>query len=991
MRLKDVKISTQLKIGFGVIMVLLLMLAALAWVQSDALFQQTKGLYEHPLTVRRALGALEVDIVSIRGEMNDLVGAVNDQQIAARVQAIDAYQQDAMRQFDVLRDRYLGPPADVLQAYDEFVSWGSSRAETIRLLREGRRAEASARTATAGAGGAQVAALLRHTEMISDFAKQRGDAFYRAGEAQIRRLNIQLGIGAAVILLLTLLISWYLLKRIKDPLTDLTAATERFGEGDMEARSGYVSANEFGMLAASFNTMAGGIQTQAHLDESAAQLAAVMLREDELHTFCGELLKALVEHTGSQVGAVYFLNEEKTAFEHFESIGLGAGGRAAFSAVELEGELGAAVATRRIQHITDIPADTRFSFVAVTGELAPREILTIPILSDHSVSAVISLAGLRAYSAADIRLVNEIWSVLTARLNGVLAFREIQELAEKLEHQNQELEAQKRELTVQGGELTEQNTELEMQKRELDEANRLKSVFLSNMSHELRTPLNSVIALSGVLNRRLQGAIPAEEYGYLDVIERNGRNLLALINDILDLSRIEAGHAELTIGRFALRDLAVEIVEMLEPQAQEKHIALMQSVPADLPPIASDLAKCRHILQNLVGNAVKFTEQGRVEIAARRVGDELHIAVTDTGIGIAADQLPLIFDEFRQADDGTSRRYGGTGLGLSIAKKYALLLEGGISVESTPGEGSTFTLRLPMALEALGDAGPAEAPAPRRAAGGRAAAPSGQGRRILLVEDSEPAVIQMIDILETQGYRVLVARNGKEALEQIGDAVPDAMILDLMMPEVDGFEVLKAIRGVERTSELPVLILTAKHVTPDELSFLKGNNVHQLIQKGDISGAGLLKVVGEMVAPRGKEPAPLPDKPAPMRRRPAHAGRPVVLVVEDDPDSRRTARALLEGSYRVLEAQDGRAGVERARVGAPDLILMDIAMPVMDGVQALAEIRADEALRHIPVIAVTASAMTGDREAILAHGFDGYISKPIDEEVLTTTLQEVLE
>ncbi|HEY5473818.1 MAG TPA: ATP-binding protein, partial [Candidatus Limnocylindrales bacterium] len=474
-----------------------------------------------------------------------------------------------------------------------------------------------------------------------------------------------MGVIVAVILLFSLTVAWLLLRAIKAPLAELTAASDQFRQGKMGARSRYLSANEFGILSASFNAMADATQTEMQIGENAAQLAGVMLREDEVHAFCRELLKGLLQHTGSQVGAVYFLNDAKTAYEHFESIGLGVGGRAAFSALELEGELGAVLATRQIQRITAIPADTRFTFAAVSGAFRPQEILTIPVLSDHEVTAVISLASVRPYDAPSVRLVNDIWSVLTARVNGVLAFRRIKDLAEKLEHQNRELDAQKRELAVQADELAEQNTELEMQKRQLGEANRLKSAFLSNMSHELRTPLSSVIALTGVLNRRLANTIPAEEHGYLEVIERNGKNLLALINDILDLSRIEAGREDISVSRFFACDLASEIVAMIEPQAREKNIALLNQVSGDLPCISSDLAKCRHILQNLVGNAVKFTEQGQVTIAARQMGNEIDVAVTDSGIGIAADQLPHVFDEFRQADDSTSRKYGGTGLGLA--------------------------------------------------------------------------------------------------------------------------------------------------------------------------------------------------------------------------------------------------------------------------------------------------------------------------------------
>jgi signal transduction histidine kinase/CheY-like chemotaxis protein len=597
-------------------------------------------------------------------------------------------------------------------------------------------------------------------------------------------------------------------------------------------------------------------------------------------------------------------------------------------------------------------------------------------------------------------------------VNGVLAFRKVKDLAAALEHQNQELDAQKRELTAQAHEVTEQNAELEMQKRQLGEANRLKNAFLSNMSHELRTPLNSVIALAGVLNRRLAKTIPEEEYGYLEIIERNGKSLLALINDILDLSRIEAGREDVNVSRFSIHDLVAEIVSVVMPQAKEKHIALHNEVPEDLPSISSDHDKCLHILQNLISNAVKFTEAGTVSISAaipqsasENPQSQILISVTDTGIGIAPAQLPHIFDEFRQADDSTSRKYGGTGLGLAIATKYAQLLGGRITVQSTPGQGSTFNLSLPLTLDVSSSARE-DGSAWHSAQHATPPPPHSGGQRLLLVEDSEPAVIQLTDILRNEGYRIHVTRNGAEALAHVQQSLPDALILDLMMPEVDGFEVLKAIRGQERTAHLPVLILTAKHVTKEELSFLKGNNIHQLIQKGDINKAGLLAEVARMVAPPQVQPAdPLAltcgersrtshvegPSASPLRRRPTRPGKPVVLVVEDNPDNLRTARALLADRYQVVEAVDGGVAVEQARRHKPDIILTDISLPVMDGIAVLAAIREDEALRATPVIAVTASAMKGDRETILAHGFDGYLSKPIDHDALMKTLQQMLD
>ena len=435
-----------------------------------------------------------------------------------------------------------------------------------------------------------------------------------------------------------------------------------------------------------------------------------------------------------------------------------------------------------------------------------------------------------------------------------------------------------------------------------------------------------------------------------------------------------------------MRALVNELVDIIEPQTLEKNVTLLNQISADLPLITSDPAMCRHILQNLIANAVKFTDVGSVEISAQQIDDEIHIAVRDTGIGIASDQFPYIFDEFRQVDSSASRKYGGTGLGLSIAKKYALFLKGNLFVSSEPNQGSTFTLSLPLKLTLPGTGMLKSSTLRKEPTPPLATVAAGTGQRILLVEDSNPAVIQITDILNAQGYQVQVAKNGIEALQQIEDVPPDAVILDLMMPDMDGFEVLKNIRDNEISSQLPVLILTARHVTKDELSFLKGNNIHQLIQKGDISKSELLASIARMVSPAPAATSKLEKKTS---RKPT-SDKPLILVVEDNPDNMLTIKALLQDTCTLLEAMDGQVGVEQAKIHMPDLILMDLALPVVDGYAALESIRKDEALRHIPVVAVTASAMVGNKEEILAHGFDGYISKPIDNQELSKTIQELL-
>ncbi len=991
MKIQDIKIATQLKTGFGIILLLIIVLGGISWYNNDQMASRITDLYDHPLKVRRALGELKADIISIHRGMKDLCLAQNDKEIASILQEIDNYKATSFIQLNILKESYLGPPADIENTYNNFVKWNAIREETIRLLRSGKANEAKASTKPGGEGGLQAKVLLGHIQVIDNFAMSKGDQLYNSAVELNNTLNRQLFVLFTFILLITFLIIYLLTRNINRPLAELSSVTQLFKEGRHDARSSYVSCNEYGMLSTSFNELAETVETEMILNVQAAKLSGVMLSEDDAHRFCHALLRTLLEHTESQMGAVYLRNDEKTEFERFECIGIDihAEGCKPFSAIHFEGEFGAALATKKIQHINSIPEDSRFTFFTVGGKFMPREIITIPIVAGNETLAVISLSTIKSFSKNSLRLLNTILSTLSARMDGILGYRKVIAFSQQLEHQNRELEEQKKELSAQAGELTEQNIELEMQKKQLDEANRLKTSFLSNMSHELRTPLNSVIALSGVLNRRLAGKMPEEEYSYLEVIERNGKQLLALINDILDLSRIESGRDDIAISKFNANGLIREVVELIDPQANQKNITLRYREEDNLPNIKSDYEKCRHILQNIVANAVKFTEEGYVEITTRAIAQTIHIEVNDTGIGIEEKFLPHIFDEFRQADASNSKKYGGTGLGLAIAKKYADLLGGSISVESTRGKGSRFTLSLPVNFTA------SQTNVEIMETGHRESAPkfvkntgiaNTKGKTILIVEDTESVIIQMKDMLETHGYNIMAARNGSEALEQIARKIPDGMILDLMMPGVDGFEVLKYIRQNEKTASLPVIILTAKYVSKEELSFLKHNSIHQLIQKGDINKDQLLDAVAMMVTPQAQEIEPPQKMTAPL----SVSGTPVVLVVEDNPDNMLTIKALLAGLCSVIEANDGRQGIEMAKEKEhqPHLILMDIALPGINGIEALREIRKEKTLRDVPVIAVSASAMKGDRENFMALGFDGYISKPIDNKLFIKVIKE---
>lgn len=422
---------------------------------------------------------------------------------------------------------------------------------------------------------------------------------------------------------------------------------------------------------------------------------------------------------------------------------------------------------------------------------------------------------------------------------------------------------------------------------------------------------------------------------------------------------------------------------MIRPQADQKNIELIQKNTHQNVIINSDYQKCHHILQNLIANAIKFTEKGKVEIELIQGNEKIEIKVIDTGIGISAENLASIFDEFRQADSSTTRRYGGTGLGLAIAKKYAHLLGGTIQVQSSIDQGSIFTLTLPVNYSEENRIEEMPIYKPSIKAPTKLKFSENKQKTILLIDDSEAVIVQMKDFLDESGYEIITAQNGQEALDEISQNRPDAIILDLMMPDIDGYDVLKTIRNTEATAQIPVLILTAKDLSKDDLNLLIRNNVHQLIQKGDVNRNELLKAIADLYKTGTSEELNIKTHKKSNERL-------NILVVEDNSDNMLTVKAIFEDKHNIYEAADGLEAITLAKKHKPDLILMDIALPGIDGIEAFKRIRLSGEFSHIPIIALTASAMTSDRETILAFGFEAYISKPINEKEFFRTINRVL-
>lgn len=986
--LRKIKIRKLIKYGLGLNLLLVIVLGAISYWQTNQIHKQMVIFYEHPVTVRRAISELKVDIYKFGIETRDLVLSKTENERIIAIENSDLDLADALVQIDLLRKYYLGPKSDVDSVYNSFTRRISLRDENLRLIKSGNLEDVIERINNGGLTAIYDKDLFSKIKIIDDFAFNKTNELYQQSEYLNSSLNSNLIILVIIIGLVVILIHYLFISFVIKPVEEIKDVAIKFREGDFSKRSNYLKGNEVGDLALSFNKLANRIQRNNELNDKKAHLSSALIIEHKKKEFFELLINELCKLTDSNIAAIYLLNDLENKYQLFDSVGLDKTTLKEFFADNPIGEFSVAIHTKQIQNITNIHADNIFILNTVSASIVPKEIIAIPIFSNNKIIALISLASIAKYSNEANKLLISMHHNLNARIDGVLSLSRISTYNELLEKQNVELEMLSNELSNQASELSVYNEELEQQKNSLKQANQVKNTFLSNMSHELRTPLNSVIALSGVLSRRLIDKINGEEHNYISVIERNGKQLLALINNILDISRIESGREEVEVNEFILSNLIYELVEMINPIATQKNIEIVNHIGNDKTLLKSDFVKCRHILQNIIANAVKFTEKGKVEIFISKNSEGVDVIVKDTGIGISKEQKKHIFDEFRQADGTTSRKYGGTGLGLAIAKRYANLIESLIEVKSVLDSGSEFIVK----LKNLEKRTESKSIQNNVFENGNKLFENGKlqdiknnsGKTILIVEDNEPAVIQLKDILEECGYKIIVAQDGVQAIDLISESIPDAIILDLMLPEIDGFELLATIRNEDLTVGIPVLVLTAKHINKEELKFLKRNKIHQLIQKGDINRKELVSIINSMLIIDNNSS----ENEISIEKR--SNGKQLILIVEDNIDNMITVRALLDEDYIVVEANNGLEAIKIANEKMPDLILMDIGLPEMDGITSFKTIRNNPKTSKIPIIAITASAMNNERETILALGFEAYLSKPIDSGIFFKVIKEVL-
>jgi len=518
--------------------------------------------------------------------------------------------------------------------------------------------------------------------------------------------------------------------------------------------------------------------------------------------------------------------------------------------------------------------------------------------------------------------------------------------------------------------LRESNERISLANAELARATRLKDEFLASMSHELRTPLNAILGLAEALQEEVYGSLTPKQHKSLATIEQSGKHLLDLINDILDLSKIESGKMSLSVSLVSVDSLCESSLTFIKQQAQQKNIRLNYSIAPGLSEIEVDERRIRQVLVNLLSNAVKFTPDGgevALKVSTDAEGEQLQLSVTDTGIGIAPENLDKLFKPFVQLDSSLSRRYAGTGLGLALVRRIVELQGGSITLDSEVGKGSCFTVTLPW-----------KHPSP---IGERVRHPkliSGELppiHKALIVEDSDESANHIARYLGELGITVLIHSQGEGTIEVVQKFKPDVIILDILLPHISGWEVLVQLKENPETQSLPVVVVS---VVDDPTQALELGAYDYLLKP--VSRPQLQSVLSQLFATPPETNFPVVEEQLPL-----------ILLAEDNEANIVTLTDYLHSKgFRVILARNGVEAVQQAQQYTPDLILMDIQMPEMDGLESTRQIRADLNLPQMPIIAVTALAMPGDREKCLAAGATEYMAKPIRLKKLVALIEKYL-
>ncbi|MGW4869725.1 HAMP domain-containing protein [Streptomyces chartreusis] len=838
-------------------------------------------------------------------------------------------------------------------------------------------------------------------------------------------------------------------------------------EGDLTRSITVEASGEVAELKDNINSMVGSLrettranQEQDWLKTNLARISGLMQGHRDLPVVAELIMDELAPLVSAQYGAFYAAEDtaRKPQLRLVGSYGYPDDTTRPERIRVGRSLVGQAARNRRPISVEELPP----GYVTISsslGQTVPSALVVLPIVVEDQVLGVIELASVTRFTQIHQDFLAQVMPTIGVNLNTIVAnartdelLGESQRLTAELQERSAELQVQQDELQRSNAELEEKASllasqnrdieaknlqieqarqELETRAQELALASKYKSEFLANMSHELRTPLNSLLILAQLLAQNPSRNLTPKQVEYAGIIHSAGSDLLQLINDILDLSKVEAGKMDVTPECVEVRELVEYVEATFRPMTTQKSlefsVATAPGTPFDL---LTDGSRLRQVLRNLLSNALKFTEEGGVELCIEPAADgEIPMSVhrgspivafhvKDTGIGIPEQQLETIFGAFQQADGTTSRKYGGTGLGLSITREIARLLGGAVTVRSTPGQGSTFTLYLPVARAdyegVLGSGAqpveqphPAELPPAAPSEAPPAKAPGRRRRRLLVVEGRTRGLLTLVaeravaDIAPDAddplaGIDIITAVGAQEAASTLADEPCHCVVLELGMPDDEGTRLIQAIEGDSALASVPVLVHTGHHV-----DLAQEQSLRSRAEGRPLAFLSSLDELRERITLHlsAEEPGDVLQLVRTEESQRAITqvvdntlfGR-TVLVVDDDARNLFALSGALElQGFHVLHANNGREGIETLLAHQDiALVLMDVMMPEMDGYAATAEIRSMPQYADLPIIAVTAKAMPGDQEKSLASGANDYVTKPVDTNDLIGRVQRWL-
>jgi len=746
--------------------------------------------------------------------------------------------------------------------------------------------------------------------------------------------------------------------RITRPLAKLANASQKISEGDMNVTVEVCHANdEIGVLTRVFNLMASKLrESYTHLECKVAERTQALeiintklkkqqefnLAYNEIVTMINALagteellskgLYKIASFSDSHVGILYRYDENECILKASAGYALGnnAAQRESFGlGIGIPGQV--AREKRRII-VKEIPEDTLFKVKDGLGEYVPKSICSFPIMLKDRLLGVLVLASLKDYSEEKIEFIDTMSRQMAVAISNLESYQTVQRQAEELQRQGEELSMQNEELSSQSDELRAQQHALEEKNREIERANQAKSEFLANMSHELRTPLNSIIGFSEVLEDQIFGELNETQKKYIHNINTSGMHLLQLINDVLDLSKVEAGKMSLQCEDFPIPAALHDINTAMRNELDKKNLSFDMEIDERLASLNADKQKVRQIMLNLLSNAVKFTPQGgMIKVSAKGVDGSVQISITDTGIGIKPEDIKRIFERFQQIDSKTAREYPGTGLGLALTRKFVEMHGGKIWVESEFGKGSTFTFTIP--LKPISKTFQKDTTSSD-------AVENGKKRPLILVVENDPKSSELLkDCLIREGYKVATACNEKEAVDKAKELKPMAITLDVNLTWESGWKVLEKLKEIPETKDIPVIVVSILEEREQGFSLgavdclVKPITREQLVQT--------LKKHGLTVRPE--------------------TGPVNILVIDDEPKTVELVAAVLEAEgYCVQKAYSGQEGIDWATRHGYDLIILDLMMPKVDGFDVVEELKRHDGSKDVPIIIATAKDLTED-------------------------------